>query len=78
MDPWNASTGMVADMPVQKFWTAGADNVPPAPWVKIRNCVADGCLDSVYKWHSIGLLANEETMVKFSKLAGAASFLVAS
>jgi len=35
MDPWNVSTGSEAAKPLQKFTTAGAERVPPAPWVKM-------------------------------------------
>jgi hypothetical protein len=37
MEPWNARTGSVVEKPVQKFTTAGAESVPPAPWVKMRD-----------------------------------------
>lgn len=38
MEPWNASTGRgeAEEKPAQKWATAGAERVPPAPWVKIR------------------------------------------
>jgi hypothetical protein len=37
MVPWKATMGCVAAKPVVKLTTAGADRVPPAPWVKIRD-----------------------------------------
>jgi hypothetical protein len=36
MEPWNARTGRYSEKPVQKFTTASAESVPPAPWVKIK------------------------------------------
>jgi hypothetical protein len=36
IEPWNKRIGWVGEKPVQKFRTAGAERVPPAPWVKIR------------------------------------------
>jgi hypothetical protein len=42
MVPWNATMGCVAAKPVVKLTTAGADRVPPAPWVKIRDVGAVG------------------------------------
>jgi len=40
MEPWKARTGSEEEYPVQKFTTASAESVPPAPWVNIR--VGDG------------------------------------
>lgn len=36
MEPWNTSTECEGEKPVQKFVMAGAESVPPAPWVKIK------------------------------------------
>ena len=36
MEPWNARTGRYSEKPVEKFTTASAESVPPAPWVKIK------------------------------------------
>jgi hypothetical protein len=35
MEPWKARMGKWVDIPVQKLSMAGAERVPPAPWVKI-------------------------------------------
>jgi hypothetical protein len=42
MDPWNASIGSEVANPVVKCTTAGAESVPPAPWVKINAGREDG------------------------------------
>jgi len=65
MEPWKAKTGREEEYPVQKFTTASAESVPPAPWVKIR--VGDGVDDDgvgVYWWHSIGFLTSSCVMVR--------------
>ena len=36
MDPRNARTWRAVEKPAQKFTTAEAERVPPAPWVKIN------------------------------------------
>ncbi len=43
MEPWNARMGTDEEKPVQKFTTASAESVPPAPWVKING--GDGVND---------------------------------
>lgn len=41
MDPLKAVMGDVREKPAQKLTTAGAERVPPAPWVKTRVEVVD-------------------------------------
>lgn len=38
IEPWNSSNGVpeVEEKPLLKCVMAGAERVPPAPWVKIR------------------------------------------
>jgi hypothetical protein len=65
MEPWNARIGRDEEKPVQKFTTASAESVPPAPWVK--NKVGDGVDGDglgVYWWHSIGFFTRSWVTVR--------------
>lgn len=57
----------VVEKPVQKLTTAGAERVPPAPWVKMKGAGFTGDFSEVmwlYWWQTMGLLTSSELMVK--------------
>jgi hypothetical protein len=53
----------VVEKPVQKFTTAGAESVPPAPWVKISGCASEL---GRYELHCTGFLMRSELMDNLS------------
>jgi len=63
--------GEVEEKPVQKCTTAGAESVPPAPWVKIKDRWSGVVEDGVYVWQMIGFLTCSEFSVTVLTFSGA-------
>jgi len=57
----------VDEKPVQKLTTAGAESVPPAPWVNTKGArflFVSLTVEGLYWWQIMGLLTSSESMMK--------------